>query len=290
MSSNGGRVWQTAGGPVALDRPLLAGILNLTPDSFWEGSRAAGSDAVARATRLLDEGADLLDLGGESTRPGAQPVSAADEIARVVPVLMEIVRRWPDVPVSIDTVKAEVAIAALDAGAWIINDVSALRLDPDMAGVIAERSAGVVLMHSRGSVEQMARYEMAEYRDDAVVEVRAELSAALEHARATGVPDACVVLDPGLGFAKRTAHSVAVIAHLDQLLELGRPIMVGPSRKRFVGELVDPDAPLPPAQRLEGTLAACVVALLRGARLFRVHDVAATRRALAVAEAIRLAS
>jgi dihydropteroate synthase len=290
MSLSGGRVWRTAGGPVLLDRPLLAGIVNLTPDSFWKGSRFAGSDAVERAAQLLDEGADLLDLGGESTRPGATPVSAADEIARVMPVLDEIVRRWPKVPVSVDTVKAEVARAALDGGAWIINDVSSLRLDPAMADVIAAGSAGVVLMHSRGNVEQMARYEMAQYGDDVVGEVCAELCASLAHGRAAGVPDACMVVDPGLGFAKRTEHSIAVIAHLERLHELGRPIMVGPSRKRFVAELADPGSPLPPSERLEGTLAACVAARLRGADVFRVHDVRATRRALVVAEAIRAAT
>lgn len=289
MSLDGGRVWQTAGGPVALDRPLLAGIINLTPDSFWEGSRVTGAVAIARAGQLLDEGADLLDLGGESTRPGARPVTAADEIARVMPVLEEILRRWPAVPVSVDTVKAEVARTALDGGAWIINDVSSLRLDPAMAGVIAARSAGVVLMHSRGNVEQMAYYEMAAYGEDVAGEVCAELRASRDHARASGICDACIMVDPGLGFSKRTEHSIAMIAHLDRLHELGRPIMVGPSRKRFVGEVVDAASPLPPSERLEGTLAACVAARLRGADVFRVHDVRATHRALAVAEAIRAA-
>ncbi|MBI4545361.1 MAG: dihydropteroate synthase [Gemmatimonadetes bacterium] len=280
--------WRTARGTLLLDRPRILGVLNLTPDSFWQGGRHTGLDsAVAHAERLIEQGTDLIDIGGESTRPGAAPVSAAEETARVLPVVRELVRRWPDLLVSVDTVKAEVARAALAEGAAVINDVSGLRLDPRLGRAAAEAGAGLVLMHSRGTVETMASYELARYGADPVGDIVAELAESLERAGAGGVDPGAVVLDPGLGFAKRTEHSIAVLARLDRLLELGRPVLVGPSRKRFVGELA---GELPPAERLEGTIAACVAALFRGAHLFRVHDVRALRRALAVAEAILAAT
>ncbi len=214
---------------------------------------------------------------------GAAPVSAADELGRVLPVLRELVRRFPDALISVDTVKREVAAVVLAEGACIINDVSGLRLDPELAELIAGLGAGAVLMHSRGGVGEMASYDTAQYGPDPVGEIAAELGEALARARAAGIPDDAIVLDPGLGFSKRTEHSIEVLAHLDRILALGRPVLVGPSRKRFVGEA---SGGLPPAERLEGTIAACVAGLLAGARLFRVHDVAPVRRALAVAEAI----
>ncbi|MGH7551721.1 MAG: dihydropteroate synthase [Longimicrobiales bacterium] len=279
--------WVTARGTLRFDRPLIAGILNLTPDSFYDGGLYVAADAaIALAERLLAEGADLLDLGGESTRPGAAPVSAEEEAARVVPLLREILRRWPDTTISVDTVKSDVARKALDAGASIINDVSGLRLDHALGSVVAQAGAGLVLMHSRGTVDRMASYEVATYGEDAVGEIASELSASLDRARRAGVAEESIVLDPGIGFSKRTEQSVAVLAHLDRILELGRPVLVGPSRKRFVGEL---SGGLPVEDRLEGTIAACVIALFAGARIFRVHDVAPVRRALEVAEAIRVA-
>ena len=260
------------------------GILNLTPDSFWEGSRAAGlDDALRRAERMIADGADLLDLGGESTRPGARAVTLAEELDRVVPVLHALAREWPDVPLSIDTVKSPVAEAALEAGAAILNDVSAFRLDPAMATVAARHAAGVVLMHSRGTVASMASYETAAYDGDVAAEVASELAAAADRAREAGVADASIVVDPGLGFSKRTADSAAVLRSLDRIRALGFPVLIGPSRKRFVGDLA---GGLPVEDRLPGTVAACVVGLLRGARLFRVHDVAPVRNALDVAEAL----
>ena len=276
--------WRTTRGLLALDRPRILGILNVTPDSFFEESRLPGTDAaLAAAERMLAAGADVLDVGGESTRPGARSVDADQEIARVVPVVRGIVRRWPDALVSVDTVKSAVARAALDEGAAAVNDVSALRLDPQMANVAAETGAGLVLMHSRGSVETMASYELAEYGDDVVAEVARELNDAVGRARAAGVARDCIVLDPGLGFAKRTADNVALLARLAELAAAGYPVLVGPSRKRFLGELA---GGLPAAERLPGTIVACVTALLHGARLFRVHDVAEVRAALDVAEAI----
>lgn len=277
------RSWRTRLGVLSLDRPRVMGILNVTPDSFWPASRTRGRDALRRAEALIRDGADLLDVGGESTRPGADPVPAHLEVERVVPVIRALVREWPRVPVSVDTVKGQVAEAALDAGAAVVNDVSAFRLDPAVAGHAARAGAGVVLMHSRGSVERMASYETADYGPDPMGEVVAELGAAAERARAAGIDLAGVVLDPGLGFSKRTEDSLAVLRSLDRLVALGYPVLVGPSRKRFIGELA---GGLPPEDRLPGTIAACVLALRAGARLFRVHDVGPVRQALDVAEAI----
>jgi dihydropteroate synthase len=278
------QTWRTARTDVLLDRPLLVGILNVTPDSFWDGGRHATVDAAVRhAEVLLEQGADLLDIGGESTRPGARAVSAAEEISRVVPVVDALVRRWPDVPLSVDTVKSDVAHAALDTGAAIINDVSGLRLDRALGTAVAGHGAGLILMHSRGTVESMARYELAAYGADPVADVRRELADAIARARAAGMADDAIVVDPGLGFAKRTEHSLAVLAGLQRIAELDFPVMIGPSRKRFIGEAA---GGLDAAQRLEGTIAACVLALVHGARLFRVHDVAPVRRALLLAHAV----
>ncbi len=290
MTPAGGEaeVWRTARGPLSLDRPCILGILNVTPDSFWDGGLHAGVEAAVRhAEAMLEAGADLIDVGGESSRPGARRVSAEEERARVVPVVEALARRWPALVVSVDTVKAEVARAALGAGAAVVNDVSGLRLDPALGAVACEAGAGIILMHSRGTIETMARYEEARYGADPVGEVVAELAEAVQRARAAGVAAEALVVDPGLGFSKRTEHSVAVLAGLARLAALGRPVMVGPSRKRFVGEAA---GSLRPEERLEGTLAACVIALLRGARLFRVHDVGAVRRALALAEEVRACS
>jgi dihydropteroate synthase len=274
-------VWRTGRLQVHLRRPVIAGVVNVTPDSFWDGGRHATVDAAVRhAEQLVAEGADILDVGGESSRPGAIAVAATEETARVLPVIEQLARRWPDIPISIDTMKADVARAALDAGAVIINDVSALRADPALGTAVAEAGAGLVLMHSRGSLENMALYELAEYGEDPVAEVTAELSLAVERARQAGVRTDCLVVDPGLGFAKRTEHSLAVLRDLRQLTSLGLPVLVGPSRKRFIGDAV---GGLPAELRLEGGIAACVVALQNGARLFRVHDVAPVRRALDLA-------
>lgn len=275
---------RTARGLVRLDRPAVVGIVNVTPDSFWDGGRLKGVDAaVGLVEQMLEQGADVIDVGGESTRPGAAAVDIAAETERVVPVVEAITRRWPQAIVSVDTVKAAVARAALDAGAAIINDVSGLRLEPALGDVAAAAGAGLILMHSRGGVDSMARYELAGYGADCVADVRAELEQALARARAAGVSMDAIVLDPGLGFAKRTEHSLALIAGLDRIVELGCPVLVGPSRKRFIGEA---GGGRPADERLEGTLAACVAALFNGARLFRVHDVEAVRRTLDVADAV----
>lgn len=276
--------WRTGRGILALDKSRVMGILNVTPDSFYDGGVHSGDAAVLhRAETMLAEGADIIDIGGESTRPGATPVSASEEIARVVPAVRAIARQWPDAIISVDTVKSEVASAAAEAGAAIVNDVSALRLDAKMADVAAWSTVGLVLMHSRGPVAQMARYETAIYGADVVGHVTQELRIAANRALQHGVAREQIVLDPGIGFSKRTEHTLAVLAHLDRVAELGYPVLVGASRKRFIGEV---SGGLPAADRLEGSLAAIVAARLRGAVLFRVHDVLAARRALDVADAI----
>jgi dihydropteroate synthase len=211
-------------------------------------------------------------------------VDADAEIARVLPVVQALHREWPELPISVDTVKADVARAVLDAGASIINDVSALRLDPALGSVVAHAGAGVILMHSRGDVETMARYDLADYGSDPAADVAAELSDAMERARAAGIADEASVIDPGLGFSKRTDHSVAVLGATHRLLQLGRPILVGPSRKRFTGEAGG--TALGVEDRLEPTIAACVIALRLCASIFRVHDVGPVRRALDFAHAV----
>lgn len=276
--------WRLPDRTLPLDRPFLLGIVNVTPDSFSDGGRYLAVDAaVAHAERLLDEGADAVDVGGESTRPhNAGPVRAEDEIARVVPVIRALLARRPDALVSVDTTKAAVARAALDAGARVVNDVSGFRLDAELPAVCAAAHAGVILMHSRGTVADMATYAYATYADP-VAEVQRELADSLARATAAGVAADAVVLDPGVGFAKQGAHSVAVLHALPTLAALGRPLLVGASHKRFVGEL---SGVAEPAARVAGSVGAHVAALARGARLFRVHDVRAHREALDVAWAV----
>jgi dihydropteroate synthase len=279
--------WLTARGALSLDVPRIMGIVNVTPDSFYDGGRHIDvAAAVSHAGQLLEAGADILDIGGESTRPGASAVSTETELERVVPVIRGVLERWPDALISIDTVKSGVAAAAIEAGAAIVNDVSALRVDVRMGGLVADSGVALVLMHSRGGVSEMAKYDSAVYGEDPVAEIVRELAAQAERAERAGVEEGRIVLDPGIGFSKRTEHSVAMIAHLDAMLALGYPVLIGPSRKRFLGELA---GGLPAEQRLEGTIAACVAGLFFGARLFRVHDVAPVRRALLVAESIRRA-
>ena len=262
-------------------RTLVMGILNVTPDSFAGG--VTDPDVAADlALRLEADGADIVDIGGESTRPGAEPVAEAEELARVIPVI-ERLRGRLAVPVSIDTYKAAVAMAAVASGASIVNDISGLGYDPLLGGVVAGTGAGLVLMHTRGRSREM--YREAGF-GDVVAEVSAELQQALERADAAGVPRAQVVLDPGIGFAKRADESRAVLANLAGLARLGRPVLVGPSRKSF---LVEGQAPQPPAERDFGTAAAVTVAVMGGAHIVRVHNVAAMARVVRVADALRAA-
>ena len=275
-------VWETARGPVVLDRPVILGILNVTPDSFSDGGRYTGLDAaLAQADALLEAGAAMLDVGGESTRPGrTEPVPAEVELARVLPVVEALVRRHPSLVLTIDTVKSEVARAALAAGAAAVNDVSALRLDPAIGRVVAEARAGLVLMHSRGAILELSSYAHATY-GDVVGEVIAELRAALAAAGVAGVAPGATVLDPGFGFSKTTEQNILLFDQLDALQALGRPVLVGPSRKRFLGAVTG--QPLDARDRATAT--ACALAWERGARLFRVHEAAAARDALTLAQA-----
>jgi dihydropteroate synthase len=260
--------------------PFLMGVVNVTPDSFSDGGRyLEAGQAVEQAERLAEEGADLVDLGGESTRPGAAPVDADEERRRVVPVIERLRARGFRLPISIDTSKASVARAALEAGADLVNDVSVL-VDPALAAVVARAGVPIVVMHSRGTPADMA--SRASY-GDLLAEVAAELRAALARAAIWGIPAERIILDPGLGFAKTPAQTVELLARVGELKALGRPLLVGPSRKRFIGELTG--API--EARLPGTLAAVTACVLAGVELIRVHDVAAARQASQVAQALR---
>ena len=274
--------WQFRGRVLTLDRPIVFGVLNVTPDSFSDGGRFDSKDAaMAQIERLVFERADGIDIGGESTRPqGAVAVSAEEEHRRVVPIVREVRVRFPELLISVDTSKSAVADAALNAGADIINDVSALRLDPRLGEIVARGGAGLVLMHSRGGVDEMGTYQHAEYGNDVIDDVLRELEASVRVALAAGIPADHLVLDPGVGFAKRSEHSLRVLSDLHRLTALGFPVMVGVSRKRFIGELSGVQQP---SDRVFGTVGANVVALLHGARLFRVHDVSQNRQALDVA-------
>jgi dihydropteroate synthase len=260
------------------------GILNVTPDSFAEPrSRLAPEAARDAALQMEAEGADLIDIGGESTRPGAEPVEADEEIARVLPVIRSLAGRIR-VPISVDTYKADVARAALDEGAALVNDVSGLGYDPKLADVVAARGAGLVLMHTRGRSREM--YAGAEY-DDLLAEVAAELKGSLAAATAAGVHPDSVVVDPGIGFAKRAADSYGVLAGLPALAAaLDRPVLVGPSRKSFMREAT---GDRPAIERDWGTAAAVAAAVLNGAHIVRVHAVAEMVQVVRVAEAIRRA-
>lgn len=277
--------WPTRRGTISLERPVIVGIVNVTPDSFSDGgAHATTAAAVDHAKRLLDEGATMLDIGGESTRPGASPVPAEEELRRVVPVI-ERLCAGASVRLSVDTTKAAVARAALEAGAWVVNDVSGLRFDPAMAGTIAAAGAGVVLMHSRGAFAELASYAHADYTEGVAVEVVRELGGAVAHATEAAIPLDAVAVDPGFGFAKRPEQNIVLLDRLAAVAALGRPLFVGLSRKRFLGELTGRGAD----DRDRATAAACALAQARGAQLFRVHSPAAVRDALAVAHALSTA-
>jgi dihydropteroate synthase len=260
-------------------QPLIMGILNVTPDSFYDGGAHAGTEeALRHAREMIAAGADIIDVGGESTRPGSDPVTAADEIQRIRPVVESLVEEGR-VPISIDTRKADVAGAMLETGAHLINDVSGLEHDPAMAGIVAESGVPVILMHMRGTPETMQT--LTDY-DDVVSEVRCELADRVAAAEAAGIAPGNIIIDPGIGFAKTAGQSLELIARLDELGELGKPILLGPSRKSFIGKTLD----LEPQDRLEATIASCIVGVRKGARILRVHDVKAVSRAIRMHEAL----
>jgi len=255
------------------------GIVNVTPDSFSDGGLCASRDAaLAHARRLVAEGADVIDVGGESTRPGSLAVDAPTERARVVPVI-EALRAETDLPISVDTTKAEVAAAALAVGADMVNDVSAGRFDDAMLPLVAKRGAAIVLMHMQGVPATM---QDAPTYGDVVAEVAAFLAARAAAARAAGVAAEHIWIDPGIGFGKRPEHNLALLAGLERLVGLGYPVVVGASRKGFLGTVSGTAV----GERLAPSLAAAVMAVAAGARAVRVHDVAPTRAALAVADAV----
>ena len=273
------------GNPLQGPGPALFGILNVTPDSFSDGGDFLDPEAAARhAGVLLEEGADAIDVGGESTRPGSDPVSEEEERRRVVPVVRRILEARPGAVVSVDTYRARTAEAALDAGARIVNDVTALRGDPRMAALVADAGCPVVLMHMLGEPKTMQREPRY---DDAVGEVRHFLEKRAGHANAAGVAAENIILDPGIGFGKTLAHNLALLRRLDAIVDLGFPVLLGASRKRFIGAITGAEEA---KGRVFGTVATTVLGYERGATLFRVHDVRANREALVVAEAVRAAS
>jgi dihydropteroate synthase len=263
-------------------RTRLLAILNLTPDSFHDGGRDASVEAAIRRGRaLVDAGADGLDLGAESSRPGAAPVSEDEELARLLPVLEGV--RELGVPVSVDTVKSRVAERALAAGASIVNDISGLRADPEMGAVCARAGCPVILMHMRGSPRDMQ--SRTDY-DDVIAETRRFLDSAVESAVAVGIAEERIVLDPGIGFAKTAEQNLEILRRLDEYSESGRPILVGASRKSFLGRFGGRDSD----DRLEATLAVSAWAVARGASVLRVHDVVENLRVVRATEAILSAS
>lgn len=281
-------------------RTYVMGILNITPDSFsGDGlinsnsplSREEGVGvraALEQARSFILSGADILDIGGESTRPGSEPVGAEAEMERVIPVVQTLSKEFPDRLISIDTYKATVAEAALKAGAHVINDVWALRADPALAGVAAKHNAPVILMHNRSNPasvevrEQLGNaYIGAEY-DDLLVDVKRELMESVMLAKQAGIPDERIILDPGIGFGKTVDHNLEIIRRLDEVRELGYPVLLGPSRKSFIGFTLD----LPADQRVEGTAAAVCVGITRGADIIRVHDVEHMVRVAKMTDAI----
>jgi dihydropteroate synthase len=288
------RSWHIAGGrtlPIG-QRTLVMGILNVTPDSFSDGGEFFSLDkAIAHAEQMIAEGADIIDVGGESTRPGrAAIVSAAEELARVLPVIKQLSARF-DVPISIDTTKASVARAALDAGAAIVNDISALRFEPDIANEVAKSGAGLVLMHSRGTPGALHGLEPVA---DIIDEVTSGLRSSIEIAEQRGVKRESIVIDPGIGFGKSQEQNIELIAKLDQIVAAfpDFPLLIGTSRKSFLGRILANECgtPAPPEQRLHATMASTTAAILNGAQIIRVHDVKEGVETVRVVDVIRTAA
>jgi dihydropteroate synthase len=270
------------------ERTLIMGILNVTPDSFSDGGQFLDLDqALAHAEQMIAEGADIIDVGGESTRPGGETVSADEEIKRVAPVIEALAKRF-QTPISVDTTKSEVARAAIEAGAAIVNDISALRFDFYIADSAAQAGAGLVLMHSRGTPATMHRLPPVA---DIMREVTNSLRASVHMAERRGVKRESIVIDPGIGFGKSQEQNLELIAKLDQLIAAfpDLPILIGTSRKSFIGRILadDTGTPAPPEDRLHGTMATMTAAILHGAHIVRVHDVKATAETIRVAESIQ---
>ena len=261
------------------ERTHVMGILNVTPDSFSDGGQYLDvQQALDHAKLMVAEGATLVDIGGESSRPGASPVSTAEELERVLPIVRAIADAL-DVVISIDTSKAEVARKALEAGAHIVNDITALRGDPKMVSVVAEMEAGLILMHMKGTPRTM---QQAPQYEDVVRDVWASLSERVQYADAQGVAPERIIIDPGIGFGKTTEHNVELLRHLSEFRSLNKPLLIGTSRKSFIGNILD----LPVTERAEGTVATVCWAIVHGADIVRVHDVKANVRAALMTDAL----
>lgn len=262
------------------ERSYTMGILNLTPDSFSDGGTYIDVEkAVKRALEMVDEGVDIIDLGGESTRPGATPITLEEELRRVLPVVEELVKRV-DIPISIDTYKSKVAEEALKLGAHIINDIKGLKGDPDMGRVVKKYDAFLVMMHIQGTPETMQ--EDPRY-DNLVLDIKKELEESIEIAHKAGIPDEKIILDPGLGFGKTFENNLEIINSIGEFKKLGYPILIGGSRKGFIGRILD----LPPLERLEGNLAIATISGYLGAGILRVHDIKETVKVLKVVNRLR---
>jgi dihydropteroate synthase len=260
-------------------RTHLMGVLNVTPDSFSDGGKFFKvEDAVRCGIKMAEEGADIIDVGGESTRPGSDPITIEDELSRVIPVI-EGLSKEIDIPISIDTYKSEVAKIALDAGAEMINDISALRFDPKMKEVAAEYQVLVVLMHIKGTPKNM---QVNPYYDDVIKEIIEYLNESIQIAKDAGIKEENIIIDPGIGFGKRLEDNLNILKNLKKFSILSCPILVGPSRKSFIGKILD----LPVEERLEGSLAALTVAIMNGANIVRVHDVKESKRVVSIVDAI----
>ena len=261
-------------------RTLLMGILNVTPDSFSDGGLFFDrSKAIEHGLKMAEEGADLIDIGGESTRPGSKPLDPEEELRRVIPVIKSLAKRL-DIPISIDTYKSKVAKAAIDAGAELINDISGLHFDPELAKVASQEDVPIVLMHIRGTPETMQKDV---HYESLFSEILQYLREGIERAESSGVDPEKIIIDPGIGFGKTLEHNLLLIKNLSEFRILGKPILLGTSRKSFIGRILNAE----PQERLEGTLASTVVGILHGAHIVRCHDVAQAKKAIAVADAIR---
>ncbi|NIO48175.1 MAG: dihydropteroate synthase [Candidatus Aminicenantes bacterium] len=257
----------------------IMGVINITPDSFSDGGLYFDKDkAVARGLQLREEGSDIIDIGGESTRPGSEPITEEEELRRVIPVISAL-RKKTDSLISIDTTKSEVARAALDAGADMINDISSSSFDPKTFSLAAQHGAPVILMHMKGIPRNM---QINPFYENVLLEVRSFLKEKIEVAQAAGIKKEKIIIDPGIGFGKRHKDNLVLIKNLHYFKDLDRPILIGISRKSFIGKILNS----PPQQRLEGTIASAVLSIMHGAHILRVHDVASVKKAVLVAEAI----
>ena len=277
------RFWQTSRRKLSLERPLVMAILNVTPDSFSDGGEyLSADDALKQAERMVADGADIIDIGGESTRPGSKAVAINEELKRTIPVI-EAIRNRFDTPISIDTTKSGVARRAVEAGAEIINDISGLRFDEQIADVAAASNAGLVLMHSRGMFETLHSQPPV---DDILADVVADLDRAIGVAKSHGVEDERIALDVGIGFGKTQEQNLELLAKLDNIVNEFKayPMLVGASRKSFIGRML---GDVPPNERLGGSLAAAILAIRNGADIVRVHDVKETVAAIKVAAALK---